>query len=212
MNKKRLLKILLFLCSFLILIDGVGYLIAWRALNKKDPQLHWSKKKSLQTLRFENESLKKKIETLQPNEYFIIIDTAKNILYLNHGRRTILKAVVSCGSGMILKDPFGKREWVFETPRGVFTVQSKCEKPLWIKPDWAFIEERKPIPNSLKERVEAGMLGDYALGFGNSYFIHGTLYTRLLGKNITHGCIRMGDQDLKTLFKTVPIGTKVLIF
>lgn len=212
MNKKRLLKILLFLISILIAMDGIGYLIAWKAIDRKNSELIKAKKKSLQTLRFENESLKKKIEALQPSEFYMIIDTAQNILYLNRGGKTILQAIVSCGSGMILKDPYGKRQWVFETPRGVYSVQSKFEKPLWIKPDWAFIEEGKPIPNSLKERIEAGMLGDYALGFGNGYFIHGTLYTRLLGKNITHGCIRVGDKDLKTIFKTVPIGTKILIF
>ncbi|MCX5914317.1 MAG: L,D-transpeptidase, partial [Deltaproteobacteria bacterium] len=60
-------------------------------------------------------------------------------------------------------------------------------------------------------RVEPGMLGDYALGFGDGYFIHGTLYTRLLGKNITHGCIRVGDRDLKTLYQSAPLGTKVFI-
>jgi len=45
--------------------------------------------------------------------------------------------------------------------------------------------------------VEAGVLGDYALGFGQGYFIHGTLYTRLLGRNVTHGCIRVADKDLE---------------
>jgi L,D-transpeptidase YbiS len=56
------------------------------------------------------------------------------------------------------------------------------------------------------------MLGDYALGFGDGYFIHGTLYTRLLGKNITHGCVRVGDQDLKILYQAATLGTRVLIF
>ncbi len=56
------------------------------------------------------------------------------------------------------------------------------------------------------------MLGRYALGFGNGYFIHGTLYTRLLGTNVTHGCIRLGDADLEHIFKTVPLGATVFIY
>jgi L,D-transpeptidase YbiS len=55
-------------------------------------------------------------------------------------------------------------------------------------------------------------MGDYALGIGNGYFLHGTLYTRLLGRNVTHGCVRIGDADLEYLYKNVPLGTKVYLF
>ena len=64
----------------------------------------------------------------------------------------------------------------------------------------------------MEERIEAGTLGDYALGFGDGYFIHGTLYTRLLGRNVTHGCVRVGDEDLKAVFRAVSIGTKIYIY
>jgi L,D-transpeptidase YbiS len=60
--------------------------------------------------------------------------------------------------------------------------------------------------------VEEGVLGDYALAFGNGYFIHGTLYKRLLGRNVTHGCIRVGDEDLETIYKLSRLGTKIYIF
>jgi hypothetical protein len=109
-----------------------------------------------------------------------------------------------------LIDLLRRKEMDFETREGIHD-SVKNRKPTWYKPDWAFIEEGKPIPKNVKERVEAGVLGDYGLGFGDGYFIHGTLYTRLLGKNITHGCIRVGDEDLKTLFQSVPLGTKVFI-
>jgi len=212
MDRRRLLKVLIFLFSFLVAIEGAGYLIAWKASRINEPHITVPEKRFLHSLKFQNALLRKKMEGLQPNDLYIIVDTARNALSLRKGRRTILGAIISCGSGTILTDPSGKREWVFETPRGEFTIQSKYEKPTWIKPDWAFIEEGKPIPKKSAERAESGMLGDYALGFGNGYFIHGTLYTRLLGRNITHGCIRMGDQDLKTLYDTVPIGTQILIF
>ncbi len=162
-------------------------------------------------LRSENSLLRKKIRAFPPQGRYIVVDTADNLLYLKDGSRTLLKTTISAGSGSILIDPSGERKWIFETPRGEFMIRSKIVKPTWFKPDWAFIEEGKPIPKNTMERVEAGMLGDYALGFGDGYFIHGTLYTRLLGKNITHGCIRVGDQDLKTLYQSVALGTKVFI-
>jgi L,D-transpeptidase YbiS len=154
----------------------------------------------------------RRMQSLHPKGLYISVDTAGNRLYLKDGDRTLLAATISAGSGSILKNPANERTWVFETPRGEFTILSKFTKPSWIKPDWAFIEEGKSVPKNFADRVEEGVLGDYALGFGNGYFIHGTLYTRLLGKNITHGCIRMGDKDLRTLYRSVPLGTKVFIF
>ncbi len=211
MDRRILIKILIGLFSLLVLMDALGYIISWKMRRNFVGSIA-PEKKAASSLKFENLLIRRKIESLKPKGLYIVVDTANNLLYLKQGKRTILKAIVSCGSGSVLREPSGRREWIFETPRGEFFIQTKYENPTWIKPDWAFIEEGKPIPKKFWERAEPGALGDYALGFGNGYFIHGTLYTRLLGKNITHGCIRMGDQDLKTLYETVPIGTKVLIF
>jgi len=152
------------------------------------------------------------MQALRPKAVYIVIDLARNTLYLKKGSEIIRKAVISCGSGSILEEPGGKRKWVFDTPRGEFYVKSKITEPTWVKPDWAFIEEGKEVPKNPEERLEAGILGDYALGFGNGYFIHGTLYTRLLGRSVTHGCIRVGDNDLKAIYQAASIGTKIYIF
>lgn len=157
-------------------------------------------------------SLHKKISGLSPSGRYIVIDSAQNRLYLKKGQTMLREAVISCGSGNILEEPGGQRRWVFDTPRGVFRINSKLRDPSWKKPDWAFIEEGEKIPQDPRERIETGVLGEYALGFGDGYFIHGTLYTRLLGRSVTHGCIRLGDEDLEALFRTVPLGTLVLIF
>jgi len=55
-------------------------------------------------------------------------------------------------------------------------------------------------------------MGDYAMGFGNGYYIHGTLYRRLLGQSVTHGCVRLGDQELEQVYNTAPIGTPIFIY
>lgn len=158
-------------------------------------------------------SLKKRMAGLQPRGPYIVIDTAGNRLFLMMGGRAVMEAVVSTGSGDVLEEPGGKkRTWIFDTPRGEYAVKSKVKNPYWVKPDWAFIEEGEPIPKKLDDRMEEGVLGDYALGFGDGYFIHGTLYTRLLGRNVTHGCVRVGDKDLEAIFKAVSIGTKIYIY
>ena len=159
------------------------------------------------------QQLVRKMNGLLPKGLYIVIDTAENRLNLKNEDQVVLTAVVSCGSGVVLEEQGGKkRSWVFDTPRGEFSVKSKITNPYWVKPDWAFIEEGESIPKGLEDRIEAGTLGDYALGFGQGYFIHGTLYTRLLGRNVTHGCVRVGDEDLKAIFKAVPIGAKIYIY
>ncbi|MFY9269972.1 MAG: L,D-transpeptidase [Candidatus Manganitrophaceae bacterium] len=169
-------------------------------------------KATVASLSQENERLREAIQRFSPKGVYAVVDTARNRLWLKNGEKVVYEAIVSTGSGTYLADPKNPvRKWVFETPRGEFSVKSKVRNPVWIKPDWAFIEEGEPIPADQRERVEAGVLGEYALAFGNGYFIHGTLYTRLLGQNVTHGCIRMADRDLEVVYKTLPIGARIYI-
>lgn len=156
--------------------------------------------------------LRRRLDAFSPKGVYLVIDTARNVLYVKNNGKVIREAVASSGSGGLLIEPNGKRRWVFDTPRGEFAVESKKRQPVWMKPDWAFIEEGKPLPHNAKDRLEGGVLGDFALGFGDSYFIHGTLYTRLLGRNVTHGCVRLGDEDLKHVFRLADIGTKLYIY
>lgn len=154
----------------------------------------------------------KKLAALAPTGIHVVVDTAANKLYLKDGTKVLREAVISCGSGLVLVNPFGGKDWVFDTPRGERTVKGKITNPVWTKPDWAFIEEGEAIPKSRKERIEEGVLGDYALAIGNGYLLHGTLYKRMLGRNVSHGCIRIGDEDLEVLYRTVPVGAKVFLY
>lgn len=158
----------------------------------------------------EESEFHERMGSLQPKGVYIVIDTALNRLYLKEGDRVILDAPVSTGSYRTLIS--SERRWTFETPRGEFSIQRIIDNPIWRKPDWAFLEEGKPVPRQESKRFEKGALGQYALWFGGQYYIHGTPYTRLLGENVTHGCIRVGPEDLARLAEKVSIGTKVYIF
>jgi hypothetical protein len=149
---------------------------------------------------------------LKPSRPYIVIDTHANILTLRNENTILLKATCSTGSGGELTDSLTSRRWIFDTPRGIFRVTSKLTDPWWRKPDWAFIEENEAIPKDPSERLDPEMLGEYALGFGDDYYIHGTIYERLLGVNVTHGCVRLGSDDLKKLYSKAPIGTLIYIF
>jgi len=215
--KKKGWKVLLVICSIIYIASLALVVIAlinnqksigeWKTIYSFQPD-----PKSKISPEAQNTALKKKIKSYQPRGVYIMIDSAENRYYLKEGDRILREGLVSTGSGEILVDPRGKRSWVFDTPKGEFFVKSKIQNPYWVKPDWAFIEEGEPIPRRMEERVEGGVLGDYALGFGNGYFLHGTLYTRLLGRNVTHGCVRFGDEDLEAVFKASKIGTKIYIY
>lgn len=160
-----------------------------------------------------NVALQLQLAQQAPADHYIVVDTARNRLYVNHRQEVLMMALASTGSGTILDDPDRPgTQWIFDTPRGEFTIQSKLTNPIWVKPDWAFLEEGLDVPADLEQRFESGVLGDYALGFGKGYFIHGTLYDRLLGKNVTHGCIRLNDEDLRRVYQLSEIGTQVMIF
>jgi L,D-transpeptidase YbiS len=162
--------------------------------------------------RTEQRRLQARLQALRPQGNHIVIDQGNNRLYLRRGAETLLEAVCSSGSGMVLRDHQGERSWVFDTPRGAFAVKTKLRDPIWRKPDWAFVEEGKPIPKDPGERFEAGVLGEYGLSFGDGFLIHGTLYERLLGRGVTHGCIRLGRDDLRQVAAVATIGTPIYIF
>ena len=101
---------------------------------------------------------------------------------------------------------------VFDSPRGRFEVLSLLRNPVWAKPDWAFVEDGQPIPTNPADRLETGSLGEYALYFGNGFMIHGTLYERLLGRAVSHGCIRVGRDDLRKVWANARLGMHIYIY
>jgi L,D-transpeptidase YbiS len=106
-----------------------------------------------------------------------------------------------------------EQKWMFKTPKGQFRIQGKTTSPVWKKPDWAFVEEGLPIPPpNHHTRYERGVMGDYALSLGHGYLIHGTLYQRFLGLPVTHGCVRLDDEDLEAVYHSLSVGSRVFIY
>ena len=99
----------------------------------------------------------------------------------------------------------GDREW--PTPLGLFTVQEKRTQPTWY------------IPPSLRKKYGVAAippgpdnpLGDYWIGIGRAYGIHGSDIPWSVGRLVTHGCIRLYPEDIYTLFKVTRTGTPVKI-
>ena len=147
------------------------------------------------------------------NRLHIVVDTKANKLYFKRGLDLLWEADCSVGRGGILKDKKTGRKWEFVTPKGEFKVLGKIKNPVWTKPDWAFTEMNEPIPppNDPIRKVE-GELGAYVLNLGDGILIHGTKNEATLGVAVSHGCVRLGAENLEKLFQAAPIGTKVIIY
>jgi lipoprotein-anchoring transpeptidase ErfK/SrfK len=56
------------------------------------------------------------------------------------------------------------------------------------------------------------VLGAYRLNLGDGYALHGTQALNQLGRSVSHGCVRLGDADIATLYKLANVGDEVLIY
>lgn len=70
-----------------------------------------------------------------------------------------------------------------------------------------------PPVNSAQRRVP-NALGPYKLDMGDGYLIHGThIYNEdSIGEAVSHGCVRLRNEDVTKLYAMVPVGTPVYIF
>jgi len=160
----------------------------------------------------ENKGIRQMLKDLEDDDLYLVVDTESNRLSLRQGNAVLHAAVCGSGSRQFIEEETG-RNWYFETPMGSFTVLGKERNPVWIRPDWSYVEENMPIPaESDPDRLVRGVLGKYALLLGNGYKIHGTKWTNLLGTRFTHGCVSLGDDDLELVYKSVKIGTKVYLY
>jgi L,D-transpeptidase ErfK/SrfK len=157
--------------------------------------------------------LRYKVARRLHNDLHVLVDIRANKLYVKRGVKLLWEADCSVGRGGMLFDRETGRRWEFVTPRGQFEVLNKMESPLWIKPDWAFVEEHKPVPPpDDPSRQVQGELGAYVLNLGDGYLIHGTKDESVLGHPVSHGCVRLGAVDLKRLFEIIPRGARVFIY
>ena len=169
----------------------------------------------VQVLRQQQAELLIQLQMREPATPYVVIDTQDNRLMLrSRAHRQLREAACATGAGRRFEGPKRRHRWQFATPKGRFRVLRKERDPMWIKPEWAFVESNQKIPVFAEDRrrFQRGVLGEYALYFAREYMIHGTLYEMNLGKSITHGCVRVGAEDLTYLYEHVALGYPVYIY
>lgn len=200
---------------------------------------------------------------------YIVVSIEDHQLWYRLGDSVIFETAVATGSGRILEKSGGDTHWRFETPRGRLVVESKETNPVWIAPDWHYVEEaqrrglgvlrlsrrqRMPVgdgsellvagsdvvkrfadgrqvvvdasegkelvaagnivipPFGTNQRKYQGVLGSHRLNLGDGYSLHGTNKPETIGRSVSHGCVRLRNEDIAKLYEIVPIGTPVYIY
>lgn len=120
--------------------------------------------------------------------FSILVDKSQNILMLKCNDEIIKTYIVSTGANN-------------STPLGTFKIINKIQSPTWFKAG-AIVP-----PGSPENILGTRWLGLEVAGYG----IHGTTEPQDLGKQVTQGCVRMGNSDVEEVYTIVPVGTEVTI-
>jgi lipoprotein-anchoring transpeptidase ErfK/SrfK len=200
---------------------------------------------------------------------YLVVSIADRRLWYKQADATIFTTQVAVGSGKTLVKSGGREEYKFDTPRGRLVVQSKEAAPVWVPPDWHYLEQAKkkglgvinltrgqavegsdgseitvvgndvvrryddgrvvPFesgeereivsagniiipPFGTNQRKYQGVLGTHRLNLGDGYALHGTNKPESIGQAVSHGCIRLRNEDIDYLYNIVPVGTPVFIY
>jgi lipoprotein-anchoring transpeptidase ErfK/SrfK len=201
---------------------------------------------------------------------YIVVSIADRRLWYKRGDETLYTTRVAVGSGKTLVKHGGRSEYKFDTPRGRLVVQSKEADPVWVPPDWHYLElarkkglglvkltrgESIPTPDGAavtvsgndvvkrypdgrevafglgeegkeivaggnvivppfgtNQRKYAGVLGTHRLNLGDGYALHGTDAPGSIGHAVSHGCVRLRNEDIDYLYSVVEPGTPVYIY
>lgn len=87
------------------------------------------------------------------------------------------------------------------TPIGDYTVTTKLENPTYYPPEGGEVASDDP----------ANPLGEYWLGIGDGYGIHGTIDESSVGRAESRGCIRLRNQDIAEVFDLLTPGSAVRV-
>jgi hypothetical protein len=177
---------------------------------------------------------------------------------------TLLNTPVAVAMGETLE--YQGHRYTFAMPRGVRTVLRKTADPIWVPPEWFYVEtaadynlkvapmragvtpigdgRQLSVRDSLVGLIDAdgewsalppdehivfnhtlyippaatinrrisGSLGNYALDLGEGFLLHGTPLKNSIGQAVTHGCVRLRDEDIAWIYEHVPVGTKVYVY
>ncbi|HEX2031648.1 MAG TPA: L,D-transpeptidase [Actinomycetota bacterium] len=126
---------------------------------------------------------------LRRTDYRITVDLTRNVLATWDGDRRIMRETVAAGTGGT------------PTPTGLFytTIEYRTQNPAGAYGPYIV------ALSAYSEVLFSFAGGDGLVG------LHGTNNPSLLGGDVSHGCIRMRNEAITKIVRTLPLGTPVRI-
>lgn len=100
----------------------------------------------------------------------------------------------------------------YPTPVGRFTINEMVENPDFTVFDFGDTSRpnRGRIPPGINNPLGLRWIG-FAHDHGWAIGFHGTSKTQFLGQAVSHGCVRMRNDDIVKVFARVKLGTPVIV-
>ena len=110
----------------------------------------------------------------------------------------------------------------WETPAGRFRVFEKVKEPVWTHPVSGELVEAESEKNPLGSRWigfyrdcngRSGWDGEQYLDINGCTVagFHGTPYRWTVGRAVSHGCVRLYEENVQEVFNLVSVGTQVIV-
>lgn len=136
-----------------------------------------------------------------PNSYSkgtIIVSFGDRRLYFINGKNSAISYPIAI--------PKSEARW-----SGVTSISHKSVNPTWT-PTASMRQENPRLPAYVPGGHPRNPLGVRALYLGSTtYRIHGTDAPWLIGQEVSHGCIRMHNEDVIDLYPRAQVGAKVIV-
>ncbi len=132
------------------------------------------------------------------------------VIYVNLQEKRLYYPVVWDKRQYVITFPVGVGVDDVVEPVGEFEITEKRKNPAWYPPE--NIRKENPELPAVVPPGKNNPLGTRAMRLGyTTYLIHGTNKPYGIGMKVSHGCIRMYNQDVERLFNIVDIGTVVKV-
>lgn len=179
---------------------------AWEKLE----QPVWIKK----PVKLQNRTQPRRYERKKHSKRFAIIDKKRFELsvyeVVDGKKQKLMRTPVALGYDRCLSEAKGGK--CYYTPEGEFEIEFKLFDPdgiNWCIPPKMAAEFKSKLARG--ERCWRGVMGNYAMHFGDSLFLHGTSNPNSIGSRTTHGCVRLRNPDIEMVYQMLRNGDKVLI-
>ena len=129
----------------------------------------------------------------------VVSKKALQLYVINEKNDTLFQRPIACGVNLGNKTMVGDKK----TPEGEFKIKYMYDATSW-KHDFG-------DGQGMREGAYGPLFFRLNVPGFNDIGIHGTIFPESIGTRSSEGCIRMRDEDIKTLYKYCYLGMTVII-